>query len=172
MHASRSHRLHLYPHEVLRRRSETVGAVDDGIRRLVEDMFGIMRDEGGIGLAAPQAGRNLRIFVTEAHEADPPRVFVNPSITAMRGAVVSAEEGCLSLPGVRVQVRRPPAVTIAATDLDGAPFTLDGTELIARCWQHELDHLDGRLIIDRMGPMDRLATRKALKALERGEVLA
>lgn len=171
MHASRAHRLHLYPDEVLRRVCQPVERVDDGIRSFVDEMFQIMRDEGGIGLAAPQAGRSLRIFVTEAHEEAPPRVFINPTITALRGAVVESDEGCLSLPGIRVHVRRPPQASIAATDLDGAAFTLDHDGLLARCWQHELDHLDGKLIIDRMGPMDRLATRKALRALERGEVL-
>ncbi len=151
-------------------KSAPVVSVDDGVRSLVAEMFEIMRDEGGIGLAAPQAGRSLRVFVTDEHEGQPARAFINPAFVALTGAVESAEEGCLSLPGIHVKVRRPPSATIRAMDESGQVFELADDGLLARCWQHEIDHLDGVLIIDRMGPMDKLATRKALRALQRGEV--
>lgn len=144
--------------------------IDGSVKALIAEMFEIMRDEGGIGLAAPQAGRNLRIFVTEVHDDHPARAYLNPEFVSLVGGVVPEEEGCLSLPGVRVKIRRPPFATVRAMDENGAMFEASDAGMLARCWQHETDHLDGVLIIDRMGPMDRLATRKALRALERGEV--
>jgi peptide deformylase len=92
-------------------------------------------------------------------------VFVNPEIREREGNV-EAEEGCLSLPGINVRVRRSAQCRLTAQDLQGRRFELEGKDLLARIWQHEKDHLDGILIIDRMGPTDRIATRNTLKALE------
>jgi peptide deformylase len=111
-------------------------------------------------------GLALRMFVMNpTGEPADARTFVNPAIRDKHGAA-DAEEGCLSLPGVFVQVRRAASCAIDAQDLTGKPIRVEGSELIARVWQHETDHLDGRLIIDRMGPADKLATRKTLQALE------
>lgn len=156
----------LYPDPVLKQRAAPVTAVDDSIRVLTADMFAIMRDEEGLGLAAPQVGRSIRVFVTEEHEQHPPRVFVNPVIVAADGAVGLRDEGCLSLPGVRVGVRRPARVVMRATDLDGHEFEVEDAGLMGRCWLHEHDHLEGRLITDWMSPIDRLSARRTLRELE------
>jgi peptide deformylase len=163
---SRGHDIVWYPDPVLKRRAEPVGAVDDGIRALVEDMFAVMREEEGLGLAAPQVGRSLRIFITEEHEQHPARVFINPRLIAADGPVAVRDEGCLSLPGIRVGVRRPAHVRIEALGLDGERFELEDCGLMGRCWLHEHDHLEGRLITDWMSPIDRLAARRALRDLE------
>jgi len=155
-----------YPDPVLKRRAEPVAAVDAGIRALIEDMYAIMRKEEGLGLAAPQVGRSLRIFVTEKHEDFPARAYINPCLIAADGPVAVREEGCLSLPGISVNVRRPSHVRIEATGIDGERFELEDSGLMGRCWLHEHDHLEGRLITDWMSPIDRLAARRALRDLE------
>ena len=106
------------------------------------------------------------MFVTRSHEEHPDRVFVNPRLTQLSGDLVVREEGCLSLPGINGDIRRPASVSITALDLEGQTFTLRDDDLLARIWQHEYDHLDGVLIIDKMNEMDRIATRKLLKELE------
>lgn len=160
-----------YPDPVLRARAQPVGELDDSIRALAEDMLRIMAEEDGVGLAAPQVGESVRLFVTcatvDGEEAE--QVYVNPEILAVDGSVEPQEEGCLSLPGIRGAIRRPPRVTLRATALDGRQFTITAGGLLARCWQHEIDHLDGVLIIDRMSAIDRLASRKSLRALESGD---
>jgi len=133
-------------------------------------MLELMRAEDGIGLAAPQVGILKRLFVCSVPGTDKDSerrdlVFVNPVLQDFEGEDV-AEEGCLSIPDVLVRVRRPTACTITGQDLDGNQIALRGTDLLARCWQHECDHLDGKLITDRMSEMDRIANRKALKRLE------
>jgi len=111
-------------------------------------------------------GVNQRVIViSPAGESDDPRVLVNPAIHEPRGSI-EAEEGCLSLPGINVQVRRAQRCRVTAQDLQGRPIDEPIEDLLARICQHETDHLNGVLIIDRMGPTDRIATRKTLKALE------
>jgi peptide deformylase len=144
-------------------------------------MLRIMVESEGIGLAAPQVGLSWRLFVVDVPENERrkaegelptatrgPVVYINPVLT-LRGPVEPAEEGCLSLPDIRGEVLRPPVVTITALDLEGKPFTQTATGLLARCWQHENDHLDGVLIIDRMTPPSRLRNRAMVRALEREE---
>ena len=157
-----------YPDPVLRARARDVATVDASIRELAEEMLRIMREEDGVGLAAPQVGESLRIFVTAAQEEEssPERVYINPTILSCEGAPEASEEGCLGRPGSRGSIRRPPTVTLRATGVDGEPFTVTSSRLLARCWQHEIDHLDGVLIIDRMSAIDRLASRKPLRQLE------
>src|SRR5205085_1951836 len=129
----------------------------------------LMREAEGIGLAAPQVGIPWRLFVahvppgeSRTPESDPPTattdpvVYVNPVLSAPAGPLDPFEEGCLSLPEVTGEVLRPAQITINATDLEGRPFTRSGAGLLARCWQHETDHLDGILIIDRMTQLSRL----------------
>ena len=164
----RARQLVTYPDPVLRARAREVTAVDTSIRDLADEMLQIMREEDGVGLAAPQVGASVRMFVTAAQEGEsaPERVYVNPVIVSCAGALDASEEGCLSLPGIRGTIRRPPVVTVRATGIDGEEFTLTSSGLLARCWQHEIDHLDGILIIDRMSAIDRLASRKPLRQLE------
>lgn len=155
-------------------------------------MIELMRAAEGIGLAGPQVGLPWRLFVAElprdpereaeeqAKEADlagpgegllrstaGPVVYVNPRIHDAVGTPCSFAEGCLSLPEIRGDVYRPPVVSITYTDLEGQTRTDRGGGLLARCWQHEMDHLDGVLIIDRMTQMSRLKNRSAVRSLER-----
>lgn len=155
-----------YPHPVLAARARPVEAVDDEIRSLAARMIESMYQAEGVGLAAPQVGRSLRLFVADPRESGEmdPVVFVNP-VLELDGDLEPFEEGCLSIPDIRVIVRRPGAASITATNLDGHPFTLRSDGFAARVWQHEFDHLDGKLIIDRMNPRDRLVHRRALKEM-------
>lgn len=162
-------RIVLYPSPVLRRHAAMVPAIDDSIRALATDMFRVMREEEGAGLAAPQVGESLRIFVTEARpdENEPAAVYVNPEIELMDGEQDYMNEGCLSLPDIRGDIRRHERVTLAWTDLEGTRHRRTHDGMLARVWLHEFDHLEGVLIIDRMSPVDRMRARKPLKALER-----
>lgn len=162
-------RIVLYPAEVLRRKAAPVESIDDSIRALVDDMFRIMREEEGVGLAAPQAGESLRLFVTEARpdEGEPATAYINPVVESTEGEPVLINEGCLSLPEIRGDILRPSRVTLSWTDLEGTRHTRTHDGMLARVWLHEFDHLDGVLIIDRMAPVDRLRMRKPLRALER-----
>ncbi len=157
-----------YPDPVLRQKAKPVEVVDDTIRALVKDMFETMRLEDGAGLAAPQVGVPLRIFVTGSPDRGvPSKAYINPVFVDLQGDLESGEEGCLSLPEIRGSVRRPKQATIRALDEQGIPFEETSDQFAARVWQHETDHLDGILIIDKMSPLDRLRVRKALKALKR-----
>lgn len=155
-----------YPAAALRRRGEPI-EIDDTLRAVAQRMLELMHELDGVGLAAPQLGLAWRVFVTRAHDEDDiDRVYVNPQLEHREGELVEREEGCLSLPGVTAQIRRPVSVTIAAQDLDGRTFQLSDSGAMARVWQHEYDHLDGILIIDRMSALDRIATRRAVMELE------
>lgn len=174
------YRIHIYPDPVLRKVAKPVREFDEKLAALVDSMIDLMYDSDGIGLAAPQIGVSLRLFVCDVPpsddrsvETDPPtatdgpEVYINPVITFDPGGIVPSEEGCLSLPDIRGDVVRPPVVTIRAHDVDGSAFTRRGAGLLARCWQHELDHLDGVLIIDKMTQASRLKTKAAVRNLER-----
>jgi len=154
--------LRFYGDPVLRRKAEAVPAVTDEVRALIESMFATMYTEEGVGLAAPQVGRSLRVFVVDVEDEDNPRVkqaFVNPTIVERSGEVVG-EEGCLSIPGIRADVKRYARVVVEALDADGKPFRQEAEGLLARALQHENDHLDGILFLDRLGPI----TRRLLEA--------
>jgi len=159
-------RILCYPDPRLRRACEPVVEFGEPLAALAARMFELMRAARGVGLAAPQVGARVRMFVMNATTAPKDDlVCVNPEIIAPDGARES-EEGCLSLPEVRVQIRRARRCGLRAQDALGRPFELSGQDLVARVWQHELDHLNGVLIIDRMGPADRIANKRALKELE------
>jgi peptide deformylase len=149
-----------YGDPVLRRRATPVEAVTPEIRRLAEDMVDTMYDEVGIGLAAPQVGLSLRLMVVGDEEGRGAQVLVNPAITD-QGGTVTAEEGCLSLPGIFAQVTRSEWVVLEAHDLHGRPVSMTARGLRARVFQHEMDHLDGVLFIDRLEPVapDRIKRR-------------
>ena len=154
-----------YPDPHLRAKCAPVREFDADLAELAKRMIALMRGDAGVGLAAPQVGVPIRLFVMNlpGEEANS-RVFVNPVISHKQGKA-EAEEGCLSLPSINVQVTRAAQCRITAQDLEGNPIELEAKDLQCRIWQHETDHLDGVLIIDRMGPSDRIATRNTLKAL-------
>ena len=155
-----------YPAQDLRRVAKPIAVVDETVAAVAARMLELTKEAEGAGLAAPQVGVSWRMFVTRGPEGEPDRVLINPRITQLRGELIVAEEGCLSLPGIHVDVRRARSATLKAMDLDGGSVVLSADDLVARIWQHECDHLDGVLIIDKMAPIDRLATRKQLKELE------
>jgi peptide deformylase len=156
-----------YPAEVLRTRAKAVERLDDEVKAVARRMIELMHEAEGAGLAAPQVGLSWRIFVTRGEPEDSPaQVYINPELTIADPELDVHEEGCLSLPDIRADIQRPKGITIKALGLDGKPITQTSDAFIARVWQHELDHLNGVLIIDKMTPIDRLATRKALKSLE------
>ena len=157
-----------YPDPRLRQPCEPVVVFDDDLAALAERMIELMVQDKGVGLAAPQVGVLKRMLViSPSGESKDAVALVNPVIRDREGNV-EAEEGCLSLPGVNVRVRRARRCRIEAVDLEGNPLSVEAQDLLARIWQHEADHLDGVLIIDRMGPTDRMAVRKILRALEEG----
>lgn len=140
---------------ILRQRAVPVPEVTDEIRRLIEDMFETMRANEGIGLAAPQVRVGARVFVIDVGDPKPgPRGFVNPVIVERSGRVVG-EEGCLSLPGLSAEVERDARIVVEALDESGKPLRLEVGDLAARCIQHEIDHLDGILFVDRVSPLKR-----------------
>jgi peptide deformylase len=174
-------RLVVFPAPVLRRRGQPIEQVTDEVRAVAARMVEVMRAHEGIGLAAPQVGLSWRLFVVDVPEqegrsasGDPPTatrgptVFINPVLVEYEGAAEAFEEGCLSLPEIRGDVLRPPIVTVRALGLDGKEFVLRAGGLLARCVQHEYDHIEGVLIIDRMTQMSRLKNRAKVRALEKG----
>ncbi len=140
--------------EQLRRHSIVVPDLDGAVHTLIEQMFEAMRAHKGIGLAAVQVGNLYRLFVTEV-VGDKPRVFVNPEILETSLEQVSYEEGCLSIPGIESEVIRPQRVRVQAWNEKGRPFSLDAEDMLARVVQHEYDHLNGVLFIDRIDPKKR-----------------
>jgi len=159
-------RIHIWPDPVLLEKARKVETFDQDLAELARQMIEVMYAADGVGLAAPQIGRSIRMFVADPRQSEEPdpRVFINP-VLEYDGGIEAEEEGCLSIPGIRVQVRRPVTARIRAQDIDGNPLELESDGFAARVWQHECDHLDGVLIIDRMSPLDRLSTRRSLKEL-------
>jgi peptide deformylase len=158
-----------FPHPTLRRTSKPLRRVDDELRQIVRNMFDLMYQAKGIGLAANQVDLPYRMFVLnltgDAAEPDEEQVFINPVLSEPKGSA-EAEEGCLSLPGLYAEVRRPEIITVSAYNLLGQEIeeTVDG--LFARAVQHETDHLNGVLFIDRLSPMTRLSLKDELEEFE------
>ena len=142
---------------ILREETKLVTTVTDELRQLIDDMFETMYAAKGIGLAAPQVGRTERITVIDVD--DQPLALVNPEIVSAEGKT-KGEEGCLSIPEIYGDVERAGHVVVRALDRSGAPFEVDGRELLARCLQHEIDHLHGRLFIDYLSVLKRRAAMK------------
>jgi len=154
-----------WPDEVLRRKAAPVDVFDDELRALVEDMLETMYDAPGIGLAAPQVGVSKRVIVIDASsKTDPDQVvvLVNPEIVEAEGEV-ECDEGCLSVPDYTATVKRSRRVAVRGHDPHGRPVQVEGEELLARALQHEIDHLEGTLFIDRLGPLRREIVRKKLR---------
>jgi peptide deformylase len=154
-----------FPAKVLKEPSRDIETIDDNTRRLVDKMIDIMLEQKGIGLAAPQAGVPLRLFIISLDNSrDSTRVYINPTVTPT-GQMDSLEEGCLSIPKVYTKVKRYKKCTVTATDLDGNEFTEEAEGLYARCLQHEYDHIQGITIADRMGSAAKIVHRKQMKKL-------
>lgn len=139
------------PNTVLRTKARLVAPEEIGtekIKILVADMFRVMREENGVGIAAPQVGESLRVFIAETPEG--PRAFMNPVITRTSWGKTLSEEGCLSVPGIFGLVKRHKAVTVQATTPEGKQEVIKADGLLAIIFQHEIDHLDGVLFIDKV----------------------
>ena len=144
---------------VLRERARPVEVFDDALERLAADMIETMHDAPGVGLAAPQVGRSIRLVVFDVGEG--PQALVNPVLSGFAGEQ-TGEEGCLSIPGLYLPVTRAMRVTCDAQDVRGRSLRLEGEGLLARVFQHEVDHIDGVLFVDRLDGEDR---KRALAAI-------
>jgi peptide deformylase len=159
-----------YPHPALRRKAQPLTAIDQKVHRDAAEMLELMYDARGLGLAANQVALPYQIIVMnltgDPEQPEQAGVFLNPVILERKGSV-EGEEGCLSLPGLFGKVRRARSVRVQAYNLKGELLEINATELGARCWQHEIDHLEGALFIDKMGAISRMAARGAIKDFER-----
>lgn len=156
--------------EVLRKPAAEVGEIDDDLRALVKSMYETMYDAEGIGLAGPQVGISRRIIVVDVHEDEhPPFALVNPRVVEAAKATEKSEEGCLSIPGVSGLVERPTRVVVEGLDENGAAVRIEADGLLGRCLQHEIDHLDGVLFIDRLSPLKRDMVLKKYRSLRAAE---
>ena len=155
-----------YPDPRLRETCTPVEQFDSRLAALVEKMFAIMYESNGVGLAASQVGVTVRLFVCNpTMTPGGERVYINPELSDGRGGL-DDEEGCLSFPSISCRVKRFATISIRARGLDGSEITETGDDLLARIFQHETDHLDGRLLVDRMSPIAKIANRRLLKEME------
>ena len=151
---------------VLRKRAKEIDEIDDDLRALAEQMFETMYAADGVGLAGPQVGVSKRIFVMDIRDPEvSPRAIVNP-VVVERAGLDSAEEGCLSVPGVSEIVERAARVVMEGLDIDGNEVRIEAADLLARCIQHEIDHLDGILFLDRVSPLKRKMLVKKFRRLQ------
>ena len=150
---------------ILTRRSEPVDAVTEDIVRLARDMVETVHAAPGIGLAAPQVGLNKRVIVVDLSVGEDPdalHVLINPEIVAKEGEAI-CEEGCLSVPDIKEKVARPYRVTVRGLDLEGRPVEIEGEDLLARAFCHEIDHLDGILFVEKLSALKRTLIKKKFK---------
>jgi len=153
-----------FPDERLRTKAATVVEVNNDVKQIIDDMLETMYDENGVGLAATQVNIHQRIVVINVSEdKDQSYVLINPEIISHSKDTEINEEGCLSVPGCYAKVDRFTEVTVKALDRDGKEFTLNATELLAICIQHELDHLDGKLFVDYLSPLKRQRIKTKLE---------
>ena len=155
--------IRLFGDPVLRTPAEPVVEFDLELRNLVKDLTETMLDAPGVGLAAPQIGVSLRVFTY--HVDDEPGHLINP-VLKLDGEHEEDDEGCLSLPGLQFPTPRAPRAIATGFDMHGDPVTIEGTELLARCVQHETDHLDGVLFIDRLDPEQKKLAMRAIREAE------
>jgi len=160
-------KVYQYPHKVLREVTPIVTTFDDALLSMVKQMIATMYQDDGCGLAAPQVGSTLRLFVMDvSKEANQAQCFVNPDIVESEGQI-AREEGCLSLPGVYAKVTRAEKITVRYQDERGQSHTLTTDGLAAHCIQHELDHLNGILNIDRLSKLKRALMLKKLEKVQK-----
>jgi peptide deformylase len=156
--------IHVLGSPILREETQPVVKMTDELRRLTDDMFETMHAAKGIGIAAPQVGRPERVAVIDIENN--PIVIVNPEIILSEGSA-RAEEGCLSIPEIFGDVDRATRITVRALNRDGEPFELEATDLLARCLQHEIDHLHGKLFIDYFSLLKRRSARAKWESLKK-----
>lgn len=169
--------LKYYGDPVLRREAEPVHEITDDVRSLIQDMYETMVYHKGVGLAAPQVGVSLSIFIMDVERetedgqlifCEFPRIYINPVLSDASSKMILGNEGCLSIPGLRGEVYRPDAITITAQNLDGYTFTERLEKFVARIAMHETDHLHGILYVDKMqAPKDQKAFQKNLEHIKR-----
>ena len=158
--------LTLYPGPVLRKTARAVEAFDEELAQIVAGMLVRMKASNGVGLAAPQVGLKKRILVLNATgEPEDELVLVNPTLIDRSGPKTTYEEGCLSFPGIYAEVERPDRCTVKAFDVEGNPIEAEYEGFVSRIIQHEFDHLEGVLLVDRMSPADKLRHKAALQEL-------
>lgn len=159
----------IHPDPRLKKPCEVVGEITSEIRSLAADMLETMYDAPGVGLAAPQVGVMKRVLVMDCIKDGPPQpmALINPRVTWFSEDISTYEEGCLSIPDQYAEVKRPSSVRVAWTDLDGQPQERDFTGLWSTCVQHEIDHLDGKLFIDYLGPLKRQMITRKMEKLKR-----
>jgi len=158
-----------YPDPRLHRVAAKVGRCDDTIRQLIKDMSATMYAAPGVGLAATQVDVHLRVIVIDLSETrDQLRVFVNPELVSASGEA-DCEEGCLSVPGVYEKVRRAERITVRALDGEGKSFTLEASGLLAVCIQHEMDHLEGKVFVEKLSRLKRNRILSRIRKQERLE---
>lgn len=158
-----------YGSDILRQVAEPIEEITDEIRQLANEMLKAMYDSEGVGLAAPQIGVSKRIIVLDIDPYDPscePIALINPEIVERTGKEDS-EEGCLSVPDVRGEVKRSENVTVEALNLDGKKVRIEATDLLARAIQHEIDHLNGVLFVDHLGRLKQQLIKKQLRKIEK-----
>jgi peptide deformylase len=159
-----------YPDKRLRTIAKPVTEVTDKIRKIVDDMFDTMYEAPGIGLAASQVDVHQRIVTMDLSEdKSEPLVFINPEVTVLDGELESMQEGCLSVPGFYEEVTRIEHCLVKALDRDGKPFELEARGLLAVCIQHELDHLEGKLMVDYLSPLKRNRIKSKLEKQQKLE---
>ncbi len=157
----------IYPEPVLRRKAKHLTEINRETYQRVAEMLELMYQAHGIGLAAPQVGWSVRLFIIDANGSSAEeKVFINPTIIEETGEV-NKEEGCLSFPGILSKVTRAQKIKAHAYNLKGQKIEVEAEGLDARAWQHELDHLNGCLFIDKMSPANRLAISNQIKEFER-----
>jgi len=159
-----------FPDPRLRTVAQPVSEVDDRVRAIIDDMFETMYEAPGIGLAATQVNIHERIITIDVSEdKSEPLVFINPEITVLDGEMETMQEGCLSVPGFYEDVTRIEHCLVKATDRNGEAFELECTGLLAVCIQHEVDHLDGKLMVDYISPMKRNRIKGKLEKKHKAE---
>ncbi len=160
-----------YGNPVLREKGELIDRIDKNILKLIDDMCETMLNAPGLGLAAPQVEKNLSLFVLDMSYFDENGecvAFINPEIIEQKG-ISAQEEGCLSVPGINEEIKRPEYVKISALDINGKEFQIEGTGLLARAIMHEYDHIQGILIVDRLSSLKRKLIASKLKRISREE---
>lgn len=159
-----------YPHPSLRHAAKPLTRIDADVRKQAEQMLELMYAHKGLGLAAPQVSLPYRLlvmnFAGDPNQKDKECVAINPQLIEKKGGMIDASEGCLSFPDLYQKVRRAKTVVVRAYDLNGQRYEMTASDLPARLWQHEIDHLDGILYIDKMGPLGKIAARGMLKDFE------
>jgi peptide deformylase len=157
----------IYPDPLLRQKAKPLTEINKEVHQKVEEMIELMYEANGIGLAAPQVGWSVRLFIIDADgDKNEEKVFINPTIIEETGEL-NKEEGCLSFPGIMGKVIRAQRIRAHAYNLKGQKLEIEAEGLVARAWQHELDHLNGSLFIDRMNPANRVSISHQLKEFER-----